>query len=87
MIWINSIFRFVDNLTDFNYQLKLQSIFERWLHEAAIDYGLGNLQKLVLQLFVLEDIIDVENSTSLKERGYEDTRTLSFSINYTMNGR
>ena len=69
------------------FKARLKTIFQKWLHEAAINFGLGNLYKLELQLLVFEEVLDDGIPTQFRERGFESSRYLIFSLIYTMNGK
>ena len=74
-----------NNKTELAFQYRLKSIFLRWLHEVVINFGIGNLNKLELQILVFEDVID-EQESKVKESEYDTNRYLQFSITFTING-
>ena len=69
---------FSDASRNIAFEDRLKQILDRWIFEASIAFGVGNLRRLKLPVLVFEKT--PPNEPKIFER-------IKLSVNYTMNGK
>ena len=75
---------------DSNFTARLTKIFQEWIFEVSMSYGMSHLPRLQLPLLVIEQTPEINGNAGLiaksKHIGNSNQRRIFFVAHYLMNG-